>query len=264
MLIEGEKMESCGLLKDKVAVITGAGSGIGKASVDLFTKNGAKVIAADIKFDLVEALKTEFADRAELIFPIKVNVADRAEVEAMIDFAVEKCGKLDILFNNAGIMDGMMPVAEVEDDFWNRVMSVNTNSVMYACRKAVRYFMEKEIKGNIINTASLGGLQGGRAGFAYTASKHAVVGMTKNIAFMYSDTGIRCNAICPGAVMTNIGLGSNAPSPRGAQKMQAGMPLCTSFADPYQLANIALFLASENSSFINGAAITADGGWSSY
>ena len=124
--------------------------------------------------------------------------------------------------------------------------------------------MSKEIKGVIINTASLGGLQGGRAGLSYTASKFAVVGMTKNIAFMYSDTGIRCNAICPGAVMTNIGLGSNAPSPRGTQKMQVGMPLCTSFADPYQLANVALFLASENSSFINGAAITADGGWSAY
>ena len=257
-------MNSCSLLKDKVAVITGAGSGIGKASVDLFTKNGAKVIAADIKFELVEALKTEFADRADMIFPFKVNVANREEVEAMIDFAVEKCGKMDILFNNAGIMDGMMPVGEVEDDQWNRIINVNTTSVMYSCRKAVNYFMSKEIKGVIINTASLGGLQGGRAGLSYTASKFAVVGMTKNIAFMYSDTGIRCNAICPGAVMTNIGLGSNAPSPRGTQKMQVGMPLCTSFADPYQLANVALFLASENSSFINGAAITADGGWSAY
>ena len=251
-------------LQDKVAVITGAGSGIGKASVDLFTKMGAKVIAADIKVELVEALKTEFADRADKIYPFKVNVANRAEVEAMVDYAVSICGKMDIIFNNAGIMDGMMPVAEVEDDLWNRVISVNTNSVLYACRKAVKYFMDNNIKGVIINTASLGGLQGGRAGFAYTASKYAVVGMTKNIAFMYSDTGIRCNAICPGAVMTNIGLGSQSPSPRGTQKMQVGMPLCTSFADPYQLANVALFLASDASSFVNGTAITADGGWSAY
>ena len=251
------------VLKNKVAVITGAGSGIGKATVDVFTQMGAKVIAADINLDSVKALKEEFFDYEENIFPFKVNVADCENVEAMIDYAIETCGKMDIIFNNAGIMDGMLPITELTDEMWDRVMQINTNGVMYACRKAVRYYLENNPTGVIINTASLGGLYGGRAGLAYTASKHAVVGMTKNIAFMYGDTGIRCNAICPGAVGTNIGMGMTQPSERGSSRMALGMSLSNRIGDPYEVAAAALFLAS-GATFINGVTFTLDGGWSAY
>ena len=125
----------------------------------------------------------------------------------MVDRAVQTFGQMDIIVNNAGIMDNLLPIAEMDDDVWERLMKVNLNSVMYGTRKAVRYFMERGEGGVIINTASLSGLCAGRGGCAYTASKFAVVGLTKNVAFMYADTGIRCNAICPGNTQTNIASG---------------------------------------------------------
>ncbi len=254
-----------GQLENKVAVITGAGSGIGKATTDVFLRAGATVVAADINYDTVCALKEEFKDYADRIHPVRVDVGDRESVEAMIDYAIRECGKMDIIYNNAGIMDSMTTISELTDERWDLIMRVNTSGVMYACRKAVQYFLETENKhGVIINTASVGGLFGGRAGLAYTASKHAVVGMTKNIAFMYGDTGIRCNAICPGAVATNIGTGAWKLSERGMSRMQNGMGLSDRYGDPYEIAGAALFLASDDSSFVNGETLTVDGGWSSY
>ncbi|WP_294553097.1 SDR family oxidoreductase [uncultured Pseudoflavonifractor sp.] len=251
-------------LEGKVAVITGAGSGIGKASVSLFLREGAVCVAADLNYDSVAALQTEYAEFRDRIKPFKVNVADSGEVEAMIDFAVRECGKMDILFNNAGVMDGMLPIDELSDDKWKRVMDINATGVMYACRKAVRYYLERGQGGVILNTASLGGLCGGRAGLAYTASKFAVVGMTKNIAFMYGDVGIRCNAICPGGIQTNIGLGFAKPSERGIKRTQNGMGLMDRLGDPFEIAAAAVFLSCDAATFINGATLTVDGGWSAY
>ena len=251
-------------LKNKVAVITGAASGIGRASVDVFTQMGAKVIAADINEEQLDTLIKDFPDRE--IHIIQTDVSDRRQIEAMIDFAIEKCGKMDILFNNAGITDDQSPVGEVTDESWEKVFAVNTNSVMYACRKAVEYFLKKEKSGIIINTASLGGLYGGRAGVAYTASKHAVVGITKNIALMYADAGIRCNAICPGSVNTGVitSMMQKKLSERGTTRLRLGMGLSPRMGDPYELANAALFLASDASSYVNGEIMKIDGGWSSY
>ncbi len=258
------KLDKAPALEGKVAVITGAGSGIGKSTVEVFVQEGATCVAADINYDSVVALKEEMPEYADQIKPFAVNVADSEQVEAMIDFAVSECGKMDIIFNNAGIMDGMVPIEELEDAMWQRIMDINTSGVMYACRKAVRYYLERGEGGVIINTASLGGLCGARAGLAYTASKFAVVGMTKNIAFMYGDEGIRCNAICPGGVATNIGLGMAQPSQRGASKVNIGMPLMHRVGDPLEVALTAVFLAGEHSTFINGTTITVDGGWSAY
>ena len=140
----------------------------------------------------------------------------------MVDRAVQTFGQMDIIVNNAGIMDNLLPIAEMDDDVWERLMKVNLNSVMYGTRKAVRYFLERGQGGVIINTASLSGLCAGRGGCAYTASKFAVVGLTKNVAFMYADTGIRCNAICPGNTQTNIGVGMRQPSERGMAKATTG------------------------------------------
>ena len=251
-------------LKNKVAVITGAASGIGRASVDVFTQMGAKVIAADINKEQLDTLIKDFSDREIQI--IQTDVSDRRQIEAMIDFAIEQYGKMDILFNNAGITDDQSPVSEVTDESWEKVFAVNTNSVMYACRKAVEYYLEKEKSGIIINTASLGGLYGGRAGVAYTASKHAVVGITKNIALMYADTGIRCNAICPGSVNTGViaSMMQKKLSERGTTRLRLGMGLSPRMRDPYELANAALFLASDASSYVNGEIMKVDGGWSSY
>jgi NAD(P)-dependent dehydrogenase (short-subunit alcohol dehydrogenase family) len=133
-----------------------------------------------------------------------VNVAELADVENMIDTAVKEFGTLDILVNNAGIMDGFEPVGDITEEKRDRVFDVNTKGVMRALRKALPIFLEKE-KGVIVNIASTGGFSGAHTGAAYGASKHAVIGLTKNTGFMYAQKSIRCNGIAPGAVETNIG-----------------------------------------------------------
>lgn len=249
-------------LENKVAVITGAGSGMGKSMIELFAKEGAKIIAADINEAGVNEVIGSLNGPGEITF-CKTDVSDRAQVENMIDQAMNKYGKLDILINNAGILDKMMPVSELEDEVWNKVLAVNVNGVMYACRKAVP-IMEKQGGGVIINTASVGGLNGCRAGAAYTASKFAVVGLTKNIGFMYAKNGIRCNAICPGSIETNIAAGLASASQFGMGRATAGVSLSPRNGKANEIATTALFLASDDSSFINGTTITVDGGWTAY
>ena len=250
-------------LENKVAIVTGAGSGMGKAIAGLFAKEGAKVIASDINETGVKDLIASSGDIAGEIVFSQTDVSNRNQVETMIDLAVNKYGKLDVLVNNAGVLDKMYSVTEVEDEFWDKVMSININSVMYACRKAIPIMM-KHGGGSIINTASVGGLFGCRAGAAYTASKFAVVGLTKNIGFMYAKEGIRCNAICPGSIITNIAAGLSNASEFGIARSGAGVPLSPRMGQPEEIANTALFLASDESSFINGTTVTVDGGWTAY
>lgn len=250
-------------LENKVAIVTGAGSGMGKAIAGLFAKEGAKVIASDINETGVKDLIASSGDIAGEIVFSQTDVSNRNQVEAMIDLAVNKYGKLDVLVNNAGVLDQMYSVTEVEDEFWDKVIGVNVNSIMYACRKAIPIMM-KNGGGSIINTASVGGLFGCRAGAAYTASKFAVVGLTKNIGFMYAKEGIRCNAICPGSIITNIAAGLSNASEFGMARSGAGVPLSPRMGQPEEIANTALFLASDEASFINGTTVTVDGGWTAY
>lgn len=254
-----------GALVGKVAVITGGGSGIGKAMVERFLAEGACCVAADINKASVDQLVEELAgEYAGKVAAYEVNVANKDQVEAMIDFCVETYGKMDIIINNAGIMDNLLPIAELPDEMWDRIMSINLNSVMYACRKAVRYFLENKMGGVIINTASLSGLCAGRGGLAYTTSKFGVVGLTKNVAFMYSDAGIRCNALCPGSIESNIGTGMREPSKLGLAKAITGNAGRDRNGSADEVATAAIFLASDAASFINGETLTIDGGWSAY
>lgn len=249
-------------LENKVAIVTGAGSGMGRATAELFAREGAKVIASDINEAGVNELIANLGDVAGEVVFCQTDVSNREQVEAMIDLAVSKFGGLDILVNNAGILDKMMPVTEVEDGLWNKVMEVNVNSVMYACRKAIPLMEEKG--GAIVNIASVGGLNGCRAGAAYTASKFAVVGLTKNIGFMYAKRNIRCNAICPGSVATNIAAGLGGASEFGLQVSGMGVPMSPRMGQPEEIAKAALFLASDEASFVNGTTLSVDGGWTAY
>ncbi len=254
-------------LEHDIAVITGAGSGMGRAIAELFASEGANIIAADINpqgiEDLIADMDARGIPRGE-ITSCKVDVSNREQVEGMIDIAIEKYGRLDILVNNAGIIDQMLPVAELTDEMWNRVLGVNLNSVMFSCRYAVPFMTEQEGGGRIVNMASISGLQGGRAGLAYTASKFGVVAITKNVGFMYAQKNIRCNAICPGSIETNISATLGTADKFGMERSLSGIGANPRSASADEVAQIALFLASKESSYVNGTTITADGGWSAY
>lgn len=249
-------------LEGKVAVVTGAASGMGKAIAELYAAEGAKVVVADMNFDGAESVVQGISSNGGTAKAVKVNVTSQEDIDNMIDTAVNEFGTLDILVNNAGIMDGFEPVGEITDEKWDLIFDVNTKGVMRATRKAIPIFLEKG-KGVIINTASTGGLNGAHAGAAYGASKHAVVGMTKNTGYMYAGSGIRCNAIAPGGVETNIGSTMTNISEFGAGRLQPVHGLMPRSGKPEEIAQVALFLASEESSFVNGTVIVADAGWTS-
>ncbi|MCK6077975.1 SDR family oxidoreductase [Paenibacillus silvae] len=250
-------------LQDKVAIVTGAGSGMGKAIATLYAREGAKVVVSDINEEAAQTVVQEIRTNGGEASVLLANVAKEEDVQQLIDQTVSKYGTVDILVNNAGIMDGMEPAADITDERWEKVFAVNTTSVMRTTRKVLPIFLEKQ-QGVIVNIASAGGLHGGRAGGAYTASKHAVVGFTKNTGYMYAEQGIRCNAIAPGAVATNIGASMTGINPFGAGRQQQGMAINPRIGTSEEIAKVALFLGSDDSSFVNGTVITADAGWSSY
>ncbi len=252
-------------LENKVSVITGAGSGMGKEIALLFAAEGSKVIATDIDQKRLDALKIEMKEKGGEVTTLISNIAKEEDIENMISVAVSTYGTLDILVNNAGIMDHFAPVAELENAMWEKVMKVNVDGPFKAMRSALKIFLKKG-NGVIVNIASIGGLNGARAGAAYTASKHAVIGLTKNTGYMYSKSGIRCNAIAPGAVNTNIGdtIDFSKITPLVNERIMPGMTLNPRTGEPSEIAKVALFLASDDSSFVNASVITVDGGWSAY
>ncbi|MCM3715327.1 SDR family oxidoreductase [Alkalihalobacillus oceani] len=250
-------------LQDKVAVITGAASGMGKAIANVYAKEGAKVVVSDINAEAANQTVDVIKSAGGEAIAVVANVAKEEDIQNLIDTAVNSYGTLDILVNNAGIMDNFEAAADIQDESWEKIFAINTTSVMRATRKALPIFLEKQ-KGVIINIASAGGLQGARAGATYTASKHAVVGFTKNTGFMYAQKGIRCNAIAPGAVETNIGTSMTNINEFGIGRTQPGLAINPRTGKPEDIANIALFLASDEADFVNGTVITADAGWTAY
>ncbi|OIK86753.1 3-ketoacyl-ACP reductase [Oenococcus oeni] len=250
-------------LKNKVVIITGAASGMGKAIAELFARQGAKIIAGDLNEDCVKSVVEKIKQAGGEAIAVKANVANQADIDNLFSSAENSFHGLDILVNNAGIMDNMEPVANVTDSEWERVFSVNTVSVMRTSRIAVKLFLPKK-HGVILNIASVGGIQGARAGAAYTASKHAVVGLTKNTAYMYEKEGIRCNAIAPGGINTNISSSMTNIDKFGMQRQQTGMTTMPEPGSAEDIANAALFLVSDEAAYVNGAVLPVDGAWTAY
>ena len=250
-------------LENKVAVVTGASSGMGRGIALMYALEGAKVVAVARRKEKLDDLVAEAAEKGGVIVAYQGDMAKQADAESMIDFAVEQFGKIDILVNNAGIVDANTPADECSDELYKRVMAINVDAVFYATRKALGYMLPQG-SGNIVNIASGGGVQGCRAGVAYTTSKHAVVGMTKNTGFMYAQKGIRCNVICPGGVASEIslkGVGFENMSQFGNSRCSLYNATVPRMGTPEEIGSIAVFLASDDSSFINGAVIAADAGW---
>lgn len=250
-------------LSGKVAIVTGAASGMGKAIAELFAAEGAKVVVSDLRLETAQAVVDGIAAKGGTALALAANVAKEEEVQQLVDATVNEYGTLDILINNAGIMDNFVPAADVTDELWDRVFAINTTGPMRTIRKSLPIFLEKN-SGVIVNIASAGGLMGSRAGAAYTAAKHAVVGLTKNVGFQYATKGIRCNAVAPGGVSTNINTTINDPNPFGMERAMAGMGLNPRAGEPEEIAKVVLFLASDEASFVNGTVVTADAGWTAY
>ncbi|WP_276358010.1 SDR family oxidoreductase [Cohnella caldifontis] len=250
-------------LNGKVAIVTGAASGMGKAIAERFAAEGAKVVVSDLREEAAQAVVTGIEAKGGQAIAVVANVAKEDDVQRLVDETVKNYGTVDILINNAGIMDNFVPAADLTDELWDRVMAVNATGPMRTTRKVLPIFLEKG-KGAIVNIASVGGLYGSRAGAAYTASKHAVIGFTKNVGFQYATQGIRCNAIAPGGVNTNIGTTMNQPNPFGMEKAMSGAGFNPRAGEPWEIAAAALFLASDEASFVNGAVVTADAGWTAY
>jgi Dehydrogenases with different specificities (related to short-chain alcohol dehydrogenases) len=252
-----------GRLQDKAAIITGSGSGIGKAIALAYGREGAKIVVADFDKQGMERTVAELKELGVEAIGVQVNVTKEEDIAAMFEEAMKVFGTVDILVNNAGTADRMQAAANVEDEVWNRVMDINVTVVMRGIRKALPIFLEKG-RGTIVNMASISGLTGGRGGLAYTASKHAVVGMTKNVASQYGPQNIRCNAIGPAFIPTPLTLNMANVDAFGMEAATRGTGLMPRPGSPEEIANIALFLASDESSYLNGVTIAADSGWSAY
>ena len=249
--------------ENQVALVTGAASGIGRALVRQLVTEGAAVVAVDIVEEALGQVVSELQSQGGKATGCVANISADDDVKRMLDTATSTYGRLDILCNNAGIMDLMTPAADVPLALWDRVLGVNLTGPFLACRRAIPLMLQQG-GGSIVNTASEAGLRGGAAGTPYTVSKHGVVGLTKSIAFHYGDQGIRCNAVCPGSVETAIGLGGGAPHEAGLAKVMALLPHTPAarIAKPEQLASVIAFLASNEASNVNGAILPADYGWS--
>lgn len=261
-----ERLMMKGLIDGKIAVITGAGSGLGRAASILFARHGAKVVAADIDLGNAEETVAEIIKEGGSAIAAMCNVADEADVERTVQTAVEKFGRLDIMYNNAGItilnepgkpLKSFLEATQAEIE---RVQAVNIGGVLNGCRAAIRQFDRQESAGAIVNTASVAGLIG-YGGVVYGGTKGAVTSIVRALALEVAHKGIRINSVCPAGMPTNYAGKGIATSEKARASMSATHPLGRPI-DPMDCANAALFLVSDLASNITGVNLPVDGGLS--
>ncbi|HLW70006.1 MAG TPA: SDR family NAD(P)-dependent oxidoreductase [Candidatus Binataceae bacterium] len=246
-------------LANKVAIITGAGSGMGKTAALLFAAEGAKVAASDINEASVKETVAEITKQGGAALAIRTDVSKGPDVKRMVDEAVAKFGALDILYNNAGIEGDSAFLSNMTEEQFDRVIAINLRGVFLGMKYALPHMM-KARSGSIINTASIAGLVAVKGGAGYSAAKAGVIALTRVAALEYGRYNIRVNAICPGAIETPM-----------AERIRAGVlpnqaaikriSVLERMAKPEEIAKVALFLASDDASFATGAPFIIDGGW---
>jgi NAD(P)-dependent dehydrogenase (short-subunit alcohol dehydrogenase family) len=245
-----------GRLDGKVAVITGAGGGMGREAALVFSEEGAQVCVADVNKEAAE----ETAGAAREAFAFQVDVGDQENVRAMYDATKERYGGIDILYNNAGISPGDdASILETEPEAWDRVQDVNTRGVYLCCKHGIPHLLERG-GGSVINVASFVALLGAATSqISYTASKGAVLAMTRELGVQFARQGVRVNALCPGPVETPLLLSIWGDDPAAAERRLVHIPMGR-LAKPREIVNAALFLASDDSSYVNAATFVVDGG----
>lgn len=248
-----------GKLAGRTAVITGAGSGMGRAIAVRFAAEGAEIAALDLDLDAAQATAQRIIEAGGTAHGIRVDVSDSASVTAAIEQSISALGRIDVLANIAGILDGYAPILDTSEALWDRIIGVDLKGVFLVTKAALPTMLEGG-GGTIVNMASIAGFVARGGGVAYTSAKHGVVGLTKQMAADYGLQGIRVNAICPGAVETamtkQILEDGEAAVIDSINAVPAGR-----HAQPEEVANLALFLANDESGFIHGAAYVIDGGW---
>ena len=245
-------------LKDKVALITGAASGIGQASALTFAQEGAKVVIVDIQEEASDETVATIRDTGGVATAFHADVTDAQAVQTMIDAAIEAYGRLDILFNNAGI--GLRgTILDISEEDFDRVFAINVKGVFLGCKVAIPV-MKAQGGGVILNTASQMGTVGFEGSAVYPASKGAVVQMTRCLALDHAADGIRVNSLCPGPIITPRTRRRMADNPAEEPRLTGNTALGR-MGTPQEMANVAAFLCSDEASFVTGATILADGGW---
>jgi NAD(P)-dependent dehydrogenase (short-subunit alcohol dehydrogenase family) len=245
-----------GRLDGKVAVITGAGGGMGREAALLFCEEGAQVCVADVDADAAEKTAAEAGDA----FALKVDVSDSNSVRVMYEQTAERYGGIDVLYNNAGISPpDDDSILETEPDAWQRVQDVNTKGVYLCCKHGIPHLLERG-GGSVINVASFVALVGAATSqISYTASKGAVLALSRELAVQFARQGIRVNALCPGPVETPLLLRIFGDDPAAYERRRVHLPMGR-LAKPREIVNAALFLASDESSYVNGTTFLVDGG----
>jgi len=246
--------------KDQVVLITGGASGIGKASVIEFAKEGAKVVFADIQKEKGTKLKDDLIKKKYHVDFYHLDISELNSVDSLLNYIVDEYGCLDIAFNNAGVQGQMIPTIQTTIDNWDKVLSVNARSVFYCMKKQLEIMCSQK-KGVILNNASAAGLRGLPNGVAYSASKHAVVGMTKTAAMEYAKFGIRINALCPSFTETEMFSPElfDKISEGISEKLRKKIPM-KRFAKVEEQVGAVMWLCSEKASYVTGQAFAIDGG----